>query len=127
MVEARDNRRRDNQPANERQTEGKAPEYKRQRGLDRPRLRVKRWRQSQEDKRQRHQRNIQLANKRQPQWWQWRQHCNRKCRALPSWDLVATALVLTAEAAAVLIADDANGGNGSITIVSSVFMQHGAG
>jgi hypothetical protein len=38
-VEARDNRRRDNQPANERQTGGKAPVDKRQQGLDRQRLR----------------------------------------------------------------------------------------
>ncbi len=38
-MEARDNRRRDNQPANERQTGGEVPADKRQRGLDRPRLR----------------------------------------------------------------------------------------
>ena len=31
-----------------------------------------------------------------------------ECRVPPSWDLVATALVLAAEAAAVLIADDAD-------------------
>ncbi len=34
-----------------------------------------------------------------------------KCRALPSRDLAATVLVLAAEAAAVLIVDDTNGGN----------------
>jgi hypothetical protein len=39
-AEARDNRRCDNQPANERQTGGEAPAGKRQWGLDRPRLRV---------------------------------------------------------------------------------------
>jgi hypothetical protein len=44
-VEALDNRRRDNQPANERQTGGEAPADKRRRGLDRPRLRVERRRQ----------------------------------------------------------------------------------
>ncbi len=38
-AEARDNRRRDNQPANERQTGGEAPADKKRRGLDRPRLR----------------------------------------------------------------------------------------
>jgi hypothetical protein len=38
-VEARDNRQRDNQPANERQTGGDVPGDKRQQGLDRPRLR----------------------------------------------------------------------------------------
>ncbi len=34
-----------------------------------------------------------------------------KCHAPPSRDLVATVLVLAAEAAAVLIGDDADGGN----------------
>jgi hypothetical protein len=61
-VEARDNRRRDNQPANERQTGGEAPEDKRRRGLDRPRLRVERRRQSHEDKRRRHRCDNQPAN-----------------------------------------------------------------
>jgi hypothetical protein len=37
----------------------------------------------------------------------------------PSWDLAATALVLTAEAAAALIADDADGGNSSVAIIGS--------
>ena len=60
-VEASDNRRCDNQPANERQTGGEAPEDKRRRGLDRPRLRVERRRQSQEDKRRRHRRDNQSA------------------------------------------------------------------
>ncbi len=40
-------------------------------------------------------------------------------RAPPSRDLAATALALTAEAAAALIADDANGGNSNVTIVGS--------
>jgi len=39
-AEARDNRRCDNQPANERQTRGEAPVDKRRRGLNRLRLRV---------------------------------------------------------------------------------------
>ena len=38
-------------------------------------------------------------------------------RTPPSWDLVATALVLAAEAAAALIADDADGGNSGVVIV----------
>jgi hypothetical protein len=36
---------------------------------------------------------------------------DKKCRALPSRDLAATVLVLTAEAVAAPIAEDANGGN----------------
>ena len=44
---------------------------------------------------------------------------NRECCAPPSRDLVATALVLAAEAAAALIADDAIGGNSGVTIVNS--------
>ncbi len=60
-VEASNNRRRDKQPANERQTGGEAPEDKRRRGLDRSRLRVERRRQSQEDKRRRHRRDNQPA------------------------------------------------------------------
>ncbi len=39
--------------------------------------------------------------------------------APPSRDLAATALALVAEAAAALIADDANGGNSSVAIVGS--------
>ena len=42
VVEARDNRQRDNQPGNKRQMGGEAPADKRQRGLDRPRLHVER-------------------------------------------------------------------------------------
>ncbi len=45
--------------------------------------------------------------------------CNGECRAPPSWDLAATALVLAAEAAAVLIVYDANGGNSGVAIVGS--------
>ncbi len=60
-VEASDNRQHDNQPANERQMGGEAPEDKRRRGLDRPRLQVERRRQSQEDKRRRHRRDNQPA------------------------------------------------------------------
>ncbi len=53
---------------------------------------------------------------------------DRKCHAPPSWDLAATALVLAAEAAAVLIAaDNANGGNSGITIVSSASLAAGGG
>ncbi len=40
-------------------------------------------------------------------------------RAPPSWDLAATALALAAEAAAALIADDADGGNSCVAIVGS--------
>ena len=42
---------------------------------------------------------------------------NGECRVPPSRDLVATALVLAAEADAELIADDADGGNSSVSIV----------
>jgi hypothetical protein len=66
---------------------GEAPTDKRQRGLDRPRLR----------------------------------------RAPPSWDLVATALALAAEAVAVLIADDADGGNSGVAIVGRASLLAGAG
>ena len=44
---------------------------------------------------------------------------DRECCALPSRDLVATALVLAAEAAATLIADGAIGGNSGVAIVGS--------
>ncbi len=40
-------------------------------------------------------------------------------RAPPSRDLVATALALGAEAAAALIADDADGGNSGVAIIGS--------
>ncbi len=86
-MEARDNRRRDNQPANERQMGGEAPADNRRRGLDRPRLR----------------------------------------RAPPSRDLAATALALAAEAAAALIADDANGRNSGVAIVGSASLAVGVG
>ena len=52
---------------------------------------------------------------------------NRKCCAPPSQDLTTTALVLMAEAVAVLIADYANGGNGGVAIVSSIFLRRGMG
>ncbi len=44
---------------------------------------------------------------------------DRECCAPPSRDLVATALVLAAEAASALIANDAIGGNSGVTIVGS--------
>ena len=44
---------------------------------------------------------------------------DRECCAPQSRDLVATALVLAAEAAARLIADDAIGGNSGVAIVGS--------
>ena len=50
---------------------------------------------------------------------------NGECRAPPSRDLAATALVLAAEAAAVLIADDANGGNSGVAIVGSASLAAG--
>ncbi len=86
-MEARDNRRRNNQPANERQTRGEAPADKRQRGLDRPRLH----------------------------------------RAPPSRDLAATALALATEAAAALIAEDADGGNSGVAIIGSASLVAGGG
>ena len=42
-----------------------------------------------------------------------------ECRAPPSRDLAATALVLAAEAAAALIADNANGAKSGVAIVGS--------
>jgi hypothetical protein len=71
-AEAHDNRRCDNQPANERQMGGESPMDKRQWGINRLRLRVKRRRQSQEDERLRHQRdkppNERLPRRRQKRW-----------------------------------------------------------
>jgi hypothetical protein len=52
---------------------------------------------------------------------------NGECRAPPSRDLAATALVLTTEAAAALIADDANSGNSSVAIVGSTSLAVGGG
>ncbi len=46
-------------------------------------------------------------------------------RAPPSRDLAATALALAAEAAAALIADDANGGNSSVAIFGSTSLAVG--
>jgi len=43
------------------------------------------------------------------------------------WDLVATALVLAAEAAAALIADDTNGGNSGVTIIVRASLAAGGG
>ncbi len=48
-------------------------------------------------------------------------------RVLPSQDLAASALALAAEAAAVLIADDADGGNSGVAIVGSASLVMGAG
>jgi hypothetical protein len=45
----------------------------------------------------------------------------------PSWDLAATALVLAAEAATALIADDADGGNSGVSIVDSASLAAGGG
>ena len=50
---------------------------------------------------------------------------DRECRAPPSRDLAATALVLAAEAAAALIADDAIGGNSGVAIVGSASLAAG--
>jgi hypothetical protein len=49
------------------------PADKRQRGRDRPRLHVERWKQSREDKRRRHQCNNQPANERQSRQRRWQQ------------------------------------------------------
>jgi len=50
---------------------------------------------------------------------------DRECRAPSSRDLVATALVLAAEAAAALIADNAIGGNSGVAIIGSVSFAAG--
>ena len=52
---------------------------------------------------------------------------DRECRTPPSWDLAATALVLAAEAAAALIADNADGDNSVVTIVGSASLAAGGG
>ena len=52
---------------------------------------------------------------------------NRKCRAPLSQNLAATALVLAAEAAAALIADNADGGNIGVTIVGRASLTAGGG
>ncbi len=62
------------------------------------------------------------ANKRQRDLDRPRLHC-----APPSWDLAATALALAAEAAAVLIADDADGGNSGVAIIGSASLAAGGG
>ncbi len=46
--------------------------------------------------------------------------------APPSRDLAATALALAAEAAAALIADDADGGNSGVAIIGSASLAAGA-
>ena len=48
-----------------------------------------------------------------------------KCRAPPSRDLVATALVHATEAAAALIADDADGGNSGVAIIGRSLVAGG--
>jgi hypothetical protein len=48
-------------------------------------------------------------------------------RTPPSWDLVATALALAAEAAAALIADDTEGGNSGVAIVGRASLAVGGG
>ena len=50
-----------------------------------------------------------------------------ECRAPPSRDLAATALVLTAEAAAALVAVDANGSNSGVAIVGSTSLVAAGG
>ena len=50
-----------------------------------------------------------------------------KCRAPLSRNLGVTALVLAAEAAAALIADDADGGNSSVAIVGRASLAVGGG
>ena len=50
-----------------------------------------------------------------------------ECRVPSSRDLAATALVLVAEAAAALIADNANGGNSGVAIVGSASLAVGGG
>jgi len=50
---------------------------------------------------------------------------DRECRAPTSWDLAATALVLAAEAAVALIADDTIGGNSGVAIIGSASLTAG--
>ncbi len=50
---------------------------------------------------------------------------NGECRAPPSWDLTATALVLAAEAAAAIISDDNDDGNSGVAIVGSTSLAAG--
>jgi len=52
---------------------------------------------------------------------------NGECHTPPSWDLAATALVLAAEAVAVLIVDNAVGGNSGVAIVGSASLAVGGG
>jgi len=52
---------------------------------------------------------------------------DRECRVPPSRDLAATALILAAEAAAALIADNAIGGNSGVAIVGSASLAAGGG
>jgi hypothetical protein len=52
---------------------------------------------------------------------------DRECRAPPSRDLAATALVLGAKAAAALIVDDADGSNSGVAIVVSASLTAGVG
>ncbi len=93
-------------------------------------MRVKRRRQSQEDERRRHQRDNQPSNKRDNRGGGKSDgdgNDNGECRALLSRDLTATALVLAAEAAAALIADDTNGGNSDVAIVGIASVTAGGG
>jgi hypothetical protein len=50
-----------------------------------------------------------------------------ECRTPPSQDLAETTLVLAAEAAAALVADDADGGNSGVAIIGSVSLAAGGG
>ncbi len=51
----------------------------------------------------------------------------RLCRAPPSRDLAATALAFTAEAAAVLFANNADGGNSGVAIIGRASLLAGGG
>ena len=50
---------------------------------------------------------------------------DRECHAPPSWDLAVTALVLAAEAAAALNANDTIGGSSGVAIVGSASLVVG--
>ncbi len=50
-----------------------------------------------------------------------------ECRAPPSRDLGVTARVLAIQAVAALIADDADGGNSGVAIISSTSLVAGGG
>jgi len=124
-----DKRQHNNQPANERQTGGQAPADKRRRGVGRPRLRAERRRRVERTRGESRGREAE-----QPAGELEMAAVVAKATATatamvtgnavspPSRDLATTILVLTAEAAAALIADDADGGKGGVANLISLFV-----